>query len=301
MLRTLALAAILAVPAALPSHAFELAGDTGTVSLDAPPESVAALSWGLAEMAADLGLPLAGVADVEGYRTWVGTPALPQEVRDVGLRTEPNLEALGALEPGLILGSDQQIDMASRLDDIAPVWIRDHFSAAHDNAETARRTYRDLAAAFGKLELAERRLIKIDAAMQAAGDRVRTAWQGEVPPILPVRLLTPTTVRIHGPNSMAAAAIGGMGLTAAASGAPTDWGFVTAPIEALADYPDAAIVHIDPFAEKDALFASPLWSAIPAVAAGRFAVADLAWTFGGVVSLEILAERIADALVATTK
>ena len=70
-----------------------------------------------------------------------------------------------------------------------------------------------------------------------------------------------------------------------------------APIEVLAEYEDAAIVHIDPFPEKEALFASPLWQAIPAVSEGRFAVAAPAWTFGNVVSLQVLAERMADALV----
>ncbi|WP_375260768.1 iron-siderophore ABC transporter substrate-binding protein [Palleronia sp.] len=293
MFRTL----FLACAVALPAHAFELEGESGTAILDSPPESVAALSWALAEIATDLDLPLTGVADTEGYATWVAKPPLPEGVRDLGLRTEPNLEALSDLAPELILGSDQQIDMADRLGQIAPVVIRDQFSADHDNAETARQTYRDIAAAFGKSDLAAQRLSEIDAAMQAAGDRVREAWGGAVPPVLPVRLMTPTTLRIHGPNSMAAAAVEGMGLTPAAGGERTEWGFVTVPIEALADYEDAAIVRFDPFADKEALFASPLWQAIPAVAEGRFAVAEPAWTFSSVVSLEVLAQRIADALV----
>lgn len=293
MIRALILACALAGPA----HAFELEGQSGTVTLPAAPQSVAVLSWGLAEVAADLDLPLTGVADTAGYATWVEAPALPDDVRDLGLRNEPNLEALSELAPDLVLGTDQQRDMADRLGQIAPTVIMEHFSADQSNAEAARQTYRDIAAAFGKSDLAERRLSEIDAAMTAAGDRVRAAWGDKVPPVLPVRLLTPTTVRIHGPNSMAEAALEGMGLTPAAGGAPTDWGFILAPIEVLAEYEDAAIVHIDPFPEKEALFASPLWEAIPAVSEGRFAVAAPAWTFGNVVSLQVLADRMADALV----
>lgn len=293
MFRAIALTYILA----LPVHAFELEGGAANVRLDEPPDSVAALSWGLAEIAIDLGLPLTGIADSEGYRTWVGTPALPEGVHDLGLRNEPNLEAISALAPGLILASDQQIDMAMRLGGIAPTWISDQFSVDHDNAAVARETYRAIAAAFGKADLAYRRLAEIDAAMQAAGDRVRAAWDGDVPPVLPVRLLTPTSVRIHGPNSMTEAALYGMGLTPAAQGTPTGWGFTLASITDLAAYPEAAIVHIDPFAQKDQLFVSPLWQAIPSVAADRFATAEPAWTFGSVVSLGVLAERLADALV----
>lgn len=293
MLRSLILALALATPAS----AFELNGEAGGLVLDDQPDSLAVLSWGLAELAVDLDLSLAGVADVEGYRTWVAAPPLPPDVRDLGLRAEPNLEALSALAPDLILGSDQHVDMAARLGRIAPTFVEEHFSAGHDNAEAARRTYLRLAAAFGKRDLAERRLQEIDAAMAAAGDRVRAAWSGEVPPVLPVRLQTPTIVRIHGANSMVTAALRGMGLTPAAEGSATDWGFTQAPVETLAEYPDAAIVHFDPFGGKETLFASPLWQAIPSVAAGRFAVAEPAWTFGGVVSLETLAERLAEALV----
>lgn len=294
MFRTL----ILACSLALPAYAFELSGDTGTLELSDPPASIAALSWGVAEIAADLDLPLTGVADVEGYRTWVGAPPLPDGVRDLGLRNEPNLEALSELGPDLILASDEQITLADRLGEIAPTWVVDQFSSDHDNAEAARDTYRKIAAAFGKTDFADGRLNQIDAAMAKAGDRVRAHWEGEVPPVLPVRVQTPTTVRIHGPNSMADAAIRGMGLTPAGEGDATDWGFALAPIEKLADYPDAAVVHIDPFPDKDALFGSTLWQALPPVSNGRFAVAEPAWTFGSVVSLEILADRFADALIA---
>ena len=293
MLRALLFALIVATPAG----AFQLDGEGGGVTLEETPGSVAALTWGLAEAAVDLGLPLTGVADIEGYRTWVGAPVLPDGLTDLGLRQEPNLEALSTLSPDLILGAGQQAGLARQLGTLAPTVITDEFSADHDNAEAARATYLRLAGAFEKTDLAERRLAEIDARMVEAGDRVRAAWNGNVPPVLPVRLLTRTAVRIHGPNSTAEAALKGMGLTPAASGGPTEWGFVLAPVEELADYPDAAIVHFDPFADKDTLFASPLWQAIPAVAAGRFAVAPTAWTFGGVVSLGVLSDHIAEALV----
>lgn len=280
-------ALLLAVLAALPARA------------DAPadaPGRVAALSWDMAEIAADLDLPLAGVADPAGYATWVVSPPLPRGIAGLGLRTEPNLEALISLAPDLILGSDQQADMAERLSDVAPTRIVAR--SAGGPAAGTRETYLEIARAFGKEDLATRRLAEIDADMDRAGARVRVAWGGEVPPVLPVRLMTATTVRIHGPGSMAEAALKGMGLDPAATGVPGPWGFTLAPIEALADYPDAAIVQIDPFEDGDALYASPLWRAIPAVAAGRFGAAEPAWTFGSVVSLAPLSARLADALVA---
>lgn len=293
MLRFLAIACIFALPA----HAFELRGGERPIRLTHAPESIAALSWNLAEVAVDLDLPLIGITDIDGYRTWVKTPTLPGGVRDLGLRNEPNLEAISSLEPDLILASDQQVDMEMRLGRIAPTWIGDQFSADHDNAAVARATYRDIAAAFGKTDLAERRLANLDGTMKSAGDRVRKAWGGAVPPVLPVRLLTPTSLRIHGPNSMAEAALHGMGLTPAAHGKQTEWGFTLVSIDELATYPDAAVVHIDPFADGEQLFNSPLWKAIPAVAAGRFATAEPVWTFGSVVSLGLLSQHLAKALI----
>ncbi|SES38228.1 iron complex transport system substrate-binding protein [Tranquillimonas rosea] len=278
------------------AQAFELPHDRGTVSLDAPPERIVALGWGLAELLVELDVAPAGVADPEGYATWVVEPELAADTVNVGLRNEPNLERIAELDPDLILAADQQTGLVPQLDRIAPTAYFKMFSADHDNAAKSREVYLALAGAFGVSGMAEQRLDALDARISKAGDRVRAAFDGPVPPVLPIRLLTPTSVRLHGENAMAVAALRGMGLTAADPGAPTQWGFRQARVEDLAAFEDAAVVHFDPFPQKDALFGSDIWQFMPFVRAGRFAVADPAWTFGGAFSLGRLADTMAAAL-----
>ncbi|MGO2503948.1 MAG: hypothetical protein ACTH7C_12495, partial [Cobetia marina] len=57
---------------------------------------VVALDWTLAETLTGLGVRAMGVGQVETYASWVAQPALPQGTRDLGLRTQPNLEQLAA-------------------------------------------------------------------------------------------------------------------------------------------------------------------------------------------------------------
>ncbi|WP_306132176.1 ABC transporter substrate-binding protein [Roseivivax marinus] len=264
---------------------------------DDPPSRVAALSWGLAESLVALGVDPAAVADVEGYRTWVGAPALPEGTRDVGLRTEPNLEALAEAAPDLILVSDQQADMEPALRGIAEVWHIEGFDAGQDNAEAARAALRDLGARLGRGAQARDVLAEVDARVAAAGARVRDHFDGAPPPVLPIRLLTPTTVRVHSANGMALAALEGMGLSHPDPGTPTEWGFVQRPVEDLAAFEEAAVVNFVPFPARDALFDTQLWSFMPFVRGGRFAEAGPVWTFGGPVSIATLAEAMADALL----
>lgn len=259
---------------------------------------VVALSWEGLEMLTDLAVTPVGGADLAGYATWVVQPALPAGITDIGLRTEPDLESIAALAPTLIVGSDQQADLQAALEQAGPVVIYDFFDAGHDNPAALRAGFRDLAARLGRADRAEAMLAEVDARVAAAGERVRAHFGGQVPPVVVTRLLSPTSVRVYGANSMSHAALEGMGLTDAASGPASEWGFALEPPEGLARFDSAILLNIEPFAEGAALFDSPLWQAMPFVQAGRFGQVRPVWTYGGPSSVAHLAEAIAEALVA---
>ncbi|MFF3601932.1 iron-siderophore ABC transporter substrate-binding protein, partial [Kitasatospora indigofera] len=73
-------------PAASGSDAaITITDDRGqTISLDAPATKVVALEWNTAENLVALGVMPVGVADVEGYTTWVKAEKLDESVTDVG-------------------------------------------------------------------------------------------------------------------------------------------------------------------------------------------------------------------------
>ncbi|MHA7827188.1 MAG: iron-siderophore ABC transporter substrate-binding protein [Roseovarius sp.] len=264
---------------------------------EAAPQRVVSLSWALTELLIELDAPPVGAADVEGYRQWVAEPAVPDSVADVGLRNEPNFERIAALAPDLILASDQQADLVPLLERIAPVFHVESFDSGQDNAAVSRQTFLQLADRLGRREAALARLDQLDARIRAAGERVDDHFGENVPFVLPIRLLTPTTLRLLGENSMAKAALDAMGLVHPAPGEATDWGFVQRRVEELATFEDVIVLQIGPFAQKHALEETSMWRFMPFVQEGRFAQTRRVWTFGGVFSLGYLADAFAEALL----
>ncbi|WP_415402144.1 iron-siderophore ABC transporter substrate-binding protein [Tateyamaria sp. SN3-11] len=277
-------------------HSAELADSRGIQTFDTPPERVIALSWSIAELLIKLDVDPVGITDMAGYRTWVVQPELPETAVEIGLRNEPNLERIAELDPDLIIISDEQDMLIPRLERIAPVAHFESFNAGQDNYAVSRDTYLRLGALWGKDDLAQERLDALDAQVKAAGERVAQHFADVPPPVAPIRLLTPTTARLHSTNSMAKAALDGMGLQHAAPGTSSDWGFRQLSVEDLAQFDAAIVLQIDPFAQPGDLFASPMWQFMPFVQAGHFAVSRPVWTFGSAFSVGYMADAFADAL-----
>ena len=263
------------------------------------PRRVVALSWSLAEQMLELGVEPVAIADPEGYRTWVARPPLPEGVAGVGLRQEPNLERIAELAPDLILASDDQLSFVPALEQIAPLLHFRTFSAKHDNAEAARRTFRELARLFGREEIAERRLAELDAHLAGLRDRITEHYGDAPPPVAVIRLVDEGRVVIYGDNAMSSFALEALGLSNAFDLPPSQWGIAFRRIEDLARIPaNALVLNIGPFPQGEALFAKPLWQALPFVRAGRFRPLPPVWTYGGINSIGYLAEEIAAALPA---
>src|SRR3712207_8573933 len=71
--------------------------------MEKPAERVAVLEWQQTEALLSLCVNPVGAADVKGFDTWVSAEELPEDTTDVGTRGEPNLEALFATDPDLIV------------------------------------------------------------------------------------------------------------------------------------------------------------------------------------------------------
>ncbi|HDZ5064881.1 TPA: ABC transporter substrate-binding protein [Campylobacter jejuni] len=66
---------------------------------------IIALDWTMAETMMMLNYQPLAVGDKRIYNTWVKEPALPNEIKDVGLRVQPNIEYIINLKPDLIITS----------------------------------------------------------------------------------------------------------------------------------------------------------------------------------------------------
>lgn len=282
---------------ALSARAGSIADSRGTVVFDAPPQRIVSLNWALAEQLVELGVEPVGVADTGGYAQWVARPPLPAGVADVGRRDEPNIEAIATLDPDAILIADEQIAFASRLEEIAPVVHFDTFSESHDNPAVARDIYLRLASMLDRTELAEARLRELDARLGALRARIGEAFDGNPPKVTIVRFLDAKRVVIYGRNSMPEAAMNALGLASGYETPNSRWGLVFKPVTELGSIDEGFVMHIEPFAEADRLFSTPLWRAMPFVAENRFHTLPTLWTYGGIHSVGFIAEEIAGKLL----
>ncbi|MGY6502503.1 MAG: ABC transporter substrate-binding protein [Acidimicrobiales bacterium] len=274
------------------------------VTLDAPATDVVALEWMQAEVLVTLGVMPVGVADVEGYTTWVGAAApLDDGVADVGTRAEPSLEAVIDLSPDLVImeagASDDQI---AQVEQYAPVLVIQG-SDASGNLDHMRANVATIATAVGRDAEAEEVLADLDAALAdataaladagVAGDGFAMAdgWmQGSA-----------VSIRMFGEGSLMSDLAEAVGLDNQWDGEVDPmWGLGTTDVEGLVGLGDlhffySASGEDDVFA--GALATNPIWSALPFAEAGQVhKLQSGTWTFGGPASAELFVDQIVAAL-----
>lgn len=261
------------------------------------PQRVVALTWEAAEHLVEMGITPLAVADADDYKVWVVRPALPSSVLNAGSRVEPNLELLAELKPDLIISSPALEDLRGKLERIAPVESFDSYRQDHNNYETARQNYLTLARQFNRLDQAQQRLAEMDRHIAELRQRLLEHFNGEPPKVTVIRFSTPAVAYVYGDNSMPQYAMNLLHLLPAYPLPATAWGITQKPISDLGKIHEGAVLHIEPFAQEDKLFPTRLWQAMPFVQARRFATVRSTWTYGGVFSVEYLAESLVDALL----
>jgi iron complex transport system substrate-binding protein len=265
----------------------------GTQGFTERPERVAVLDWALAQQVLDLDIVPVAAPEIALYSEWVATPPIPDTVTDIGRRDAPDLERLAALAPDVILVADATPEDVARLERIAPVLAFDAFDAAQDTIAAARRIYLTLARLLHRQELARARLAEMDKEI----DRLaRDLSDSPIREAAIIRLNDAATVWVYGDNSFAQAALDRLGLENALPQAPSRWGVAQRPLDVLAGVETGAVLTIRPHGPGAAVFDSPVWRFLPAVAEDRFAEIPPLWSYGGILSLGRHAQAIHAAL-----
>jgi ferric hydroxamate transport system substrate-binding protein len=265
-----------------------------TTLFDMPPERVVVLDWALAEQVLDLGISPVGAPELGLYEIWVSKPALPETTIDVGLRTEPNLEGIAALNPDVILASDLDPALENALARIAPTVVFKAWNSGHDNVAAAREIFLLLASLFqrtteAKAKLAEQEIRLTEIAARIAALNVPTQATA-------IRLNDEASVWIYGTNSFPQHVLERLGLSSEITLAPSRWGVAQRPLAALAEVEEGVLLAIEPHMDGGAAKEGPLWQALPAVARGHYAEVPPVWSYGGILSLERHAEAFLAAL-----
>jgi iron complex transport system substrate-binding protein len=287
-----------------------------TVELDRPAERVVVLEWQQIEDALTLCVTPVGVSDPEGYATYVSAETLPEDVVDLGTRGEPDLDALYATDPDLIVveafGADDELVAQLEERDV-PVLATLGADGA-DPIGNMKSVFSMIAEATGRTERAEQVLEEFDQHLADAKAEVASAelatsdflffdgWieGGNV------------VIRPYGQGALFTALGEQLGMTSAwtdeidqaygSGGVDPAYGLAQTDIEGLTAVGQANLFYSDDDTADSyvtELEKSPIWASLPAVVEGRaHAFPAGVWGAGGPLSCQQAVDAYVDAILA---
>ena len=274
-----------------------------TVELDAPAEKVVALEWAEVELAASLGVMPVGVADVEGYNTWVGgIVPLDDSVTDVGTRSEPSVDTIAGLGADLVIMETDDEELVANIEEFVPVLVTEG-SNETDNIARMKRDLDMIATLTGKTAEAEALWADFEAKIQETADAIGAAGTGDLPFLFADGWIEGDAVAIRpfGTGSLVGALGSAAGLQNAWTG-ETDgiWGLGVTDVEGMTQYADTELKFIHNNADDSNIFTAELagnaiWDDLQFVKNGE--VHELpkgVWTFGGPKSSEAILDYFAE-------
>ncbi|GGD28438.1 iron-siderophore ABC transporter substrate-binding protein [Nocardioides daphniae] len=277
-----------------------------TVELDKPAERVAVLEWQQTEGLLALCVDPVAVADAKGYSTWVTSEELPSGTEDVGTRQEPNLEALFATNPDLVVveaytAEDEILKQLAKYD--VPV-LATKGADAKDPIANMKSTFELIAEATGREERAEELMEEFDEKLEEGREAIAESDAAGTEFVYFDAYVDGANVSIRpfGQGALVAEIGEELGLENAWTGkVDPAYGLGQTDIEGMTKVGDATFFYTgtsdpaNPDADADAeLSRSKVWTSIPAVAEDRtHAFPSGIWTFGGPSS----ASQVVDAYV----
>ncbi len=270
--------------------------DNGAQTFTTVPKRAIALDWDLLEQILSLDVIPVGATEVDSYNQWVVAPIALKTIQEVGTRAEPNLEKIASLKPDVILASSSQQDLIPLLEQIAPVVYLTNFSAQDDAALVAIRHFKTLAILFDKESLAEAKLTQLDKQFAQLKNKL-AQYYPENTEVTVIRFSTLTSVFLPTENASLNYVLPRLGLKPAIKLAPRPWGITQRRINALNSINDGYVLFLRPFPDEKNLAGSRLWQAMPFVQNHHVNGVAPVWNYGGVYSLQRMAQAITDSLL----
>lgn len=248
-----------------------------------------------------------GAADVVGYNTWDTIVPLDESTPDVGMRGEPSLDAIAALDPDLVVTTtDLPAEVIEQIEAEYPV-IALRGSDASDPIGKMRSTLEILGEATGTSDAAEAALADFDAKVEDAKAQLDEAGVGGASFTMADGWLADgaVSIRIYTPGSYLGALAGEIGLENAWTGeGDPDYGLAQTDVEGLTGLGDIHFLYVgndtdggDAF--KDGLAGNAIWEQLPFVVAGNTTrLPDGIWLFGGPESGAAFIDATVEALTA---
>jgi iron complex transport system substrate-binding protein len=262
--------------------------ELGTTCVPENPERIVTLEYSYADHLARLGVTPVGIAreaNIPAYlEPYVG------DVPGVGTRAEPNLEAIVALQPDLIVADLRRHEaIYDQLSAIAPTLV---FNSLRGSYEDQLEAFERLGEALGLTEEATRALEE----HRAAFAEVQAAVVPDAPTTL-IGVLSPGLFTAHSSRSFMGSFLASLGVPAAVEPREGETQFSLSLEGVAAAQPQALVLLCNPADSTplDEWADNPVWNALDAVSSGRVYVfnRDL-WSKGrGLIAFDMILDDLA--------
>ncbi|MFF2369107.1 iron-siderophore ABC transporter substrate-binding protein [Agromyces sp. NPDC058110] len=288
-----------------------------TIELDAPAERVVVLEWQQTEDLLTLCVTPVGAASTVDYATYVSAETLPESVVDVGERGTPDLDALYATDPDLIVieaysADDELLQQLEERDVPVLATIGADASGQIDNM---KQVFSLIAEATGRTERAEAVLAEFDAHLAEAKATVADTDLATTDFVFFDGWIEGgnVVIRPYGEGALFTELGEELGLTGAwtaeidesygSGGVDPAYGLAQTDIEGLTAVGDANLVYSDDGLADSyvtELEKSTIWTSLPAVQQGRaFAFPPGVWGAGGPRSGEQAIDAFVEVIAGT--
>lgn len=242
---------------------------------------IAALDWVSGQNLLALGLAPIAMPDLERYATLVVEPAASARTRELGLRSEPNLELVDWLRPDLIVTGTELGVLRERLLDLAPLLSidTDNFGAAN-RLDFARHALSSFAGRIGSSNECSVFLQSVDEEFYQAYARLRK-YDGR--PLFVATIIDGRRMLVFGKNSLFQAVLNHFGIENAWSGYTSRYGHTTVNVDRLAERPEARLLCVGDTSSTaiKTLLSTPVIASLPFVRERRIAFIPDVLFYGG--------------------
>ena len=273
-----------------------------TVELPGPATKVVSLEWQMTEDLLTLGVDPVGVADVEGYSLWDTAEPLGESAVDVGLRGEPNYDAIFQTNPDLVItevyGPDDAVVKQLEKYDVPVLAVLG--ADGTDPIKQMKETFSLIAEATGKGAEAEAVLAEFDQSVEEATAAIEAAEPATTDFVYADAYIQGSTISIRpfGQGSLVGELGETVGLTNAWTGeVDPAYGLGTTDIEGISQVGDVQFFYTSTDSETwlSKLEGNAVWDAAAFVKQDRVTpFPEGIWTFGGPRS----SQQVIDAFVA---
>ncbi|WP_426333154.1 ABC transporter substrate-binding protein [Paenibacillus silvae] len=279
--------------------------ERGEFTLDKPAKRVVTLEWTYTEDVVALGVQPVGNADNANYKVYVtNEAALDDSVTDIGTRSEPNMEAIAALKPDLIIANaDNNTNVYDQLNAIAPTLEFDPYDGEGYNYDKMTTIFNTIAAVLGKEDKAKEVLNGLDQHYAEAKEKLAAAGKENFHYALTQAFTyqNAASLRMFSDNSVVAGTLNKIGMV-------NDWqpdklenyGFSTVGIESLSAVQDSNFIYItqpDDDVFGTAMKNNSVWNGLNFVKEKRtYQLGSTTWTFGGPISSKVLVDGVVEAI-----